>query len=337
MVHVRHVLSLTHKDYSTNKSTANQSRALVALGFILSVTTVQANTTVIIRRTHTEIIVAADSLMALRVTDKFGKRQIREGEACKVLRVQKRAAAFAGWTPAKHITLEDIQTFTRRSLETGATLESVQRAVSDLITEPLRKGLDALRLGDIEEYRKRTVKEGTSETIDTFNVFLVGFENGDPAVAYQYWRVTNAEGQPVRFESDSAHVNRERRITSFFGGVYSEIERYADDAEFWTQNGNINAARKLVQLMIDAHPDEVRGFTDILRITPVAACWEQIKKEGQGCTGEIADCPNPTPTPKSERAAPEETSGIGSILSGILTVVLLGVVGFGLYYALFRK
>ncbi|MEK6280135.1 MAG: hypothetical protein AABN95_07245 [Acidobacteriota bacterium] len=252
----------------------SKSYSLIWLGLVLAIQVgVQAQTTVVIRRTPTEIIVAADSLAPAFGRDKSGQRKVWTRFSCKVIRVEKRAAAFSGTLPYKFITLPNVQSLIGSLLGSQKSLESARQAFANSIAEPLRKGYENWRVSDIEGYRRHTLITGTSDTKESFSVFFLGFENGRPTIVYQYWIVSNQEDQPVQFAANGVGTTNERRITTIFAGIHREIDQHVDDAKFWQRRGNVNAARELVQTMSRLHPSKVGGPIDILRITKDGAEW----------------------------------------------------------------
>lgn len=243
-----------------------------------------AQTTIVVRRTPSEIVVGADSRAAHRdrTFDLLGQTHdtVTYSSICKIVVVDNRAFVVAGYIgdPAGRV---DVINIGRVALQTAPKIVEAADLYSRTAEGPLRDSLERLRLLDLETYRKLT--RGVGANAKNFSdVAFLAVENGIPTFAARSFITTNDEAKPVSLASVSVNIPNKalphKLTVTAMAGHHEEIIKYRSDAPFWLKHGNVDGIITLIKIM-EAASEEVGGPIDIIRITKKGAEWIQHKKE----------------------------------------------------------
>lgn len=276
-------------------------RRLMVFTLCISAFTVEAmgQTTVVVRRTPSQIVVGADSLVTTRQESTNARERHRiittQSYACKIVVVQNKAFAYVGWVGGPTAGYVDVNGIGIKSLETTPNIIEAADSFSAMITEPLKKSLEWARLNRIEDYRLSTIDAGTGGTKTSLAAFFLAVENGIPTLAHRGFKVINAESEPVQLVPVNDNCPSEACPHNFdvtgMAGHYDEIKEYKTNKPFWRENGNVGGVRLLIEKM-EQSSELVGGPIDILRITKDGACWVQHKKD---CNADVPECQTPKP------------------------------------------
>src|SRR5882672_3735213 len=194
------VLTCAEKQSASKGSKAYPfPRAWGVLLLLILPISASAQTTIVVRRTPTEIIVGADSraINKHQTTDVLGNAQhtVTYFTTCKIVVEGKRAVVFAGYA-GSDIARVDIVGMARTTLEVAHTLIDAADFYSSGIKDQLRNSLERLRVVDIESYRNFT-RDPDGSVKDAAQVIFMAVEDGIPKLAARSFVVTSNEVTPV--------------------------------------------------------------------------------------------------------------------------------------------
>lgn len=262
-----------------------------------------AQTTIVVRRTPSEIVVGADSKVVSRsrTIDMFGRAQdtVTYSTSCKIIVVGNRALVASGYL-VNDAGLDVVKTG-RVALQGVASIDDAADSYRDAIQQPLRDSLEQLRRFDLESYRKST-RNPNGETKDISQVIFVAIENGITKLAARTFVATNDESAPVTLAPLNVNIPNKAYPPGLditvLGGHHADIDKYVSDEPFWRRIGNIAGVRTLIDIMESTDPVDVGGPIDILRLSRKGAEWIQHKQE---CPDIEKPAPSPSPKPAKRR------------------------------------
>jgi len=272
---------------------------IICLFVLLSIpVSIFGQTTIIFRRTSTDIILGADSRQTGVWVDPLGERHetVTSNSMCKIIVAKKRAFSFAGYTGTTEVGRVDIEDIGRKALIDGTGVENAANLFTTRVFQEVEASLENLRRTDIVSYRDVTISKTTKRIKPPLSVFFVGVENGIAKVAVRTFKVLNPETEVVQLALDWVNCpGREcpnKNTITAFNGHYNQIKKYRDDETFWKQNGSVGGIRQLIEIMIKSDP-KVGGPIDILHLGKDGVCWVEPKTRKDCDEPEIEVCKSP--------------------------------------------
>lgn len=268
---------------------------LIALLLMVFPWRVAGQTTIVVRRTPVEVVIAADSLRTV------GKRGEIVGTrlVCKIVPLGPTSAFAASGFAGTEVAEIDIKGMATKAAAQKGSIHATADTFTGMVLPPLTEGLESVRRTDIESYRKQTMTIAGIKK-PPVEVAFIGVERGSPTfVTVSFWTEnTEREGVKLAPKKRSSDEFSKRSSVGLFMGHHENIDGYMSNDLFWRKNGPTVAVQRLVEIMADARPDVVGRPVEVLRITKTGSKWENHDT----CKG-AAENPNPLPKKKQRRRA----------------------------------
>jgi len=224
-------------------------------------------TTIVVARSPTEIVIAADS----KVTDTYGNEL--NSQVCKIQQVGNLFLAFEGLLRDRatgfsvpEIALRALQ------LKPEASAQEKVNILTGFLTSELFAELQRVRTNSPDEFHTRL--EG-----QTFlRVLIAGFEGNRPLIFERQFRTTFiARGVGVTVIPDDCVDGCAGEIVTRLLGETEAIEGLPEETPGFWQGGLAEGARRLVEIEIAARSEYVGPPVDLLLINAQGAKWIQRK------------------------------------------------------------
>lgn len=230
-----------------------------------------AATTIVVIRTPTEVVIAADSAATIQGD---GLPTVTE-LACKIYQLDTNLFFAVSGLVNDRLTGLNIPKIVASDSHGGGSIAArLSRVESDVQTALLRE-LPQLKARDPAGYAKLIRSKGA------VSVMFAGMDNGVPtARSFSVGLALSQEGViEANILRESCPGNCRNGVRAFWFGEGRAIERLRTGGGM-PELSMPELARHLVQIEIDARTPSVGGPVDVLRILPAGPVWVQRK---QGC------------------------------------------------------
>lgn len=223
-----------------------------------------SGTTIVIVRTPTELVVGADSKRVLAADKTITK------SACKIVQVGDLFFAVAGIAEDTE-TGFSVASVAARAAEFPGTIRSKVKSFENSIVGPLRSTVEKFR-HDYPNLYPRQFGPGANPLMIAF----FGLEGTTPVLLFRAFKITSYGSQPAVITIDRRDCPGDC-ITgedSLVLGKGDAIRRFMMENPTHLKTTNlVEAVRHLIEIEIEANPDEVDAPIDILRIDRSGSSW----------------------------------------------------------------
>ncbi len=262
---------MTTKRSRSHTSLISVFTAIVLL--LLSVPAAATTVVALIDHRHHRVVLAADSLIGryyAKTTD----------QECKLIVEPGCAFAMAGFLdkPDPYFHLRDLG---EQACQSQGTLKEQADLFLEIAKDPVSSMAQYLHDNEPQFYNRFSNNGGEFSV-----VVFAGEENGKPLAYARGFKVAS-DGSATPFSSDITGTG----ATGYFAGATDHIATYLKATPNWGHMDAVALARKLVDLEIAAHPNEVGPPVTILTVDHKG----KQKWINQGICGvpSVAQPPNP--------------------------------------------
>ena len=241
-------------------------RLVIALAILLVSTGSAEATTIVVVRTTTEIVIAADS----KVTDAYGESL---DDSCKIRQVGNLFIGFEGFVRDKK-TGFNVPEIARQALQLkpNASPQEKVGVLTGFITSALFDELIKVRSHSPDVFQIKLLGR-------TFlRLVIAGFDKNRPVDFVRQFRMTPIAGKfAVTVVPDDCLDDCKGEVVTRFLGETAAIDGLPEDTpDFWRE-GLVVGARRLVEMQIMARSEYVGPPIDILQISAKGGKWVQKK------------------------------------------------------------
>ncbi len=229
-------------------------------------------TSVVCIRSADSIVIAADSMLAVKGGDNAGKPR----SECKIVQAGGMFFSMTGFVkdPARPY---DAVRIVSEALKRDEDFAGSASSVAEAVKEGLRDEVAKLRAEAPELYEKFIkVEKGT-----LLEILLAGFEEGTPKMTLLgFKQVSSPSGElAITVERVACPGSCDPQgVNAFFLGDRRAIDNYLKSGKADWRSPE-KSAKLLVELVIDAHTPNVGPPVDVLRIDKEGARWIERKAE----------------------------------------------------------
>jgi hypothetical protein len=227
------------------------SYALCVAIVVLSAPPLSATTLLaLIDRKHHRVILAADSLLLFQAAQ-------TSTQTCKIIAKPGCTFGMAGLFD-KNFPVFHLKELADQACSLPRDLKHRADAFLGIAKDPVTEVAQYLREHEPQFYGELTSRTGGELVM----VIFAGTENGNSAIYARGYKLdSNGEIVPV-----SVNVTENRAGAGFFAGSNQAIAAYIKANKKWEKMDSVSAARKFVQLEIEAHPEWVGPPVSIMAI-----------------------------------------------------------------------
>ena len=203
----------------------------------------------LIDKKHHRVVLAADSLMRLTYAGTTFQQ-------CKIIRQPDCSFAMAGLLNKESPPLQ-VKDLAEAACDLPGDLRDKADGFMALAREPVTTVAQFLRANEPQFYADMVANSGGELVMVAF----AGAQKGNPSIFVRGFKI-DANGGLTAISYNVVAPND----LGFFAGFTETIKAYIKAHPQWTKMDRVSAARRFVQMEIDAHPEGVGAPVSILTI-----------------------------------------------------------------------